>query len=58
MTDLLESIGLLIEDTLLSEGRSYGGGLHKLGPKELANVPLAGQVDLHHRLLGAAYLVY
>ena len=26
-------------DTLIGEGRIYGGGLHKIEPNELANVP-------------------
>lgn len=27
-------------ETLLGNGRVYGGGMHKLKPKELANVPV------------------
>lgn len=33
-------------EDLLGEGRVYGGGLHKLEPKELANVPLPALAEL------------
>lgn len=33
-------------EELMGEGRVYGGGLHKLEPKELANVPLPALADL------------
>jgi len=33
-------LNAITPDQLLSEGRVYGGGLHKLEPKELANVPV------------------
>lgn len=42
-----EALNRITPDQLLGEGRVYGGGLHKLEPKELANVPvpeLAGLV--------------
>ena len=37
--DLWEALNAIKPETLLGNGRVYGGGLHKLEPKELANVP-------------------
>lgn len=35
-----EALNRITPDQLLGEGRVYGGGLHKLEPKELASVPV------------------
>lgn len=35
-----EQLNRIAPETLLGEGRVYGGGMHKLEPKELAKVPL------------------
>lgn len=40
------ALNQLSPDTLLREGRVYGGGLHKLEPRELSNVPVAFLLDL------------
>ena len=49
-TSLLRHVWHLLNqitpEQLLSEGRVYGGGLHKLEPKELANVDASGIADL------------
>ncbi len=39
----LNAIG---KETLLGNGRVYGGGMHKLEPRELANVPAGNLVDI------------
>jgi len=36
---VLEAINSITSEAMLGEGRVYGGGLHKLEPKELSSVP-------------------
>lgn len=51
-----EALNRITPDQLLGEGRVYGGGLHKLEPKELANVPvpeieaLVGNIEGEHAM--------
>ena len=40
LTYIWEQLNKLEPEHLLGEGRVYGGGLHKLEPRELANVPI------------------
>jgi len=49
---LWNALNSISKETLLGNGRVYGGGMHKLEPKELANVPadsLAVLVGLGHK---------
>jgi adenine-specific DNA-methyltransferase len=41
-----KALNRITPDQLLGEGRVYGGGLHKLEPKELANVPVPEIADI------------
>lgn len=41
-----QALNAISPEQLLGEGRVYGGGLHKLEPKELANVPVPELADL------------
>ena len=45
-----ETLNRICPQTMLAEGRVYGGGLHKLEPKELANVPAPEVSDLLAKL--------
>jgi adenine-specific DNA-methyltransferase len=41
-----ESLNRITPAQLMGEGRVYGGGLHKLEPRELANVPVGELADI------------
>lgn len=41
-----EALSVITAEMLMEEGRTYGGGLHKLEPKELGNVDAQRLVDI------------
>jgi adenine-specific DNA-methyltransferase len=41
-----QALNDITPEQLLGEGRVYGGGLHKLEPRELANVPVHQLMEL------------
>lgn len=46
LDEVWKSLNEISAEVLLGEGRVYGGGLHKLEPKELANVPVPALANL------------
>ena len=58
---LWEALNAIDIETLIGSGRVYGGGLHKLEPKELANVPadkLAAIVGLSKNIVNRQMGLY
>jgi adenine-specific DNA-methyltransferase len=49
--DVWQKLNEIDTTTMIAEGRVYGGGLHKLEPNELANVP----ADALRNLVGGVY---
>jgi adenine-specific DNA-methyltransferase len=43
---ILAALDRIRADSLISEGRVYGGGLFKMEPKELANLPAGSLLDV------------
>jgi adenine-specific DNA-methyltransferase len=50
LTALWQALNEIAPETVMGEGRVYGGGLHKLEPKELANIPASSVVMLLSQL--------
>jgi adenine-specific DNA-methyltransferase len=51
--EIWQRLGNICTQVMLGESRVYGGGLHKMEPRELANVPATGIIDLLAPLVGA-----
>jgi hypothetical protein len=45
MLEILSLLSDLKPEDMINGGRTYGGGLHKLEPKELANIRLPNLPD-------------
>jgi hypothetical protein len=45
MLELGRALNSVPAECVLQAGRAYGGGLHKIEPKELLEVPLASAPD-------------
>ncbi|MGH2387569.1 MAG: SAM-dependent DNA methyltransferase, partial [Chloroflexota bacterium] len=45
-----QALNAISQHALFAEGRVYGGGLHKLEPKELGSVPAAAILDIMPRI--------
>jgi predicted RNA methylase len=50
--EIWQRLNKICTRTMLGEGRVYGGGLHKMEPRELANIPATEIVDLVTQLVG------
>ena len=46
LAEVWHRLNLIPVDELMANGRSYGGGLNKLEPRELMNVPVPGVAEL------------
>jgi hypothetical protein len=53
--EIWAALNAITPEKLLGEGRVYGGGLHKLEPKELANVPAPEIAELVPHATGQQY---
>ncbi len=52
LIDIRDALGRITPEDMIREGRVYGGGLHKVEPKELANFPADEIIAAFPELLG------
>ena len=56
LAEIWRSLNEIPPETLVSSGRTYGGGLHKLEPRELMQIPAEADVFRRQRVLQQASL--